>query len=112
VGHASWRRRVFAFSRDFYKGPIFAGVTLDEGFVYWLRSDEDSLTGDLLRNRIGAKGRTTKLSSKGRSFKGRGGLGAAESFVVDGDEIYYYSVPLSTNGAIFKVGPGPPQFDE
>jgi len=38
--------------------------------------------------------------------------GAAESFVVDGDEIYYYSVPLSTNGAIFKVGPGPPQFDE
>ncbi len=106
---ASARFRVL--SRDFYKGPSFGGVTLDEGFVYWLRSDEDSRTVDLLRNRIGANGRTTELSSEGRSFKGRGGLGGAESFVVDGDEIYYYSVPLSTRGAIFKVGPGPPRFE-
>lgn len=107
--------RYRVLSRGFLQGRAFGGVTLDEGFVHWLRFDDpegdETAIVDLQRSRAGRRGPVTTLSRSGRSLgEGESGLPGAAEYAVDGDSIYYYSVPVGTRGAIFRVGPSRPHF--
>lgn len=101
-----------------YGGVFLDEVALDGGRVYWKRRDEGSLRGDeltvdLVRASIHRPAVKTTLSGEGRQPppSGVGGAFPAESYAVDGDDIYYYSVPYVTRGAITHVTPAPPRFE-
>lgn len=99
-----------------FGGVFLNDVTLDEGHVYWVSTDQADLrsekTVDLKRAPVYGSAATTTLSGAGRQPPyGAGGGFPASSYAVDGDDIYYYSVPFTTRGAITHVTPVPPVFD-
>lgn len=101
---------------DLFSGVDLSGVALDDGLVYWLRADYgrsgDARVSDLFR--APAKGSTDSETLSREAHPLMDSSSPDElpvTFAVDGDDLYYYSVPMGTRGAITKVGPGPPKFE-
>ena len=102
-----------------FGGAAFGGVSLDDGYVYWLRLNYDTGERDLLRARANEwDPDVSTLSAQGRALPHPSpGAFPADGFAVDGDRIYYDSVDYNPvtgsygRSAIARVTPLPPVFE-
>jgi len=98
---------------DGFGGVVLNRVQLDDGYVYWKRSDAGSLdvTGaatrvDLVRVPVRGEAAQARLQREGRLY----GSYEPLDFTVDGDRIYY-SYFTRTGRAFARVEPRPPRFE-
>jgi hypothetical protein len=101
-----------------YGGVSFSGVTLDEGYVYWRRFNQDTGESDLLRAPVRDPEAITTLSAEGRVLPyPRASTFPASGWAVDGDQIFYgsvnydHSTGTERGSALGRVTPLPPVFE-